>query len=117
MKLVIFGGREFTNYQLLKSVLENTKTYQEGKITHVICGMARGADMLGKIWAEEKGYPVIQMPADWKQYGKAAGHIRNEAMIKVADGAIGFWEPSSHRGTDDMVEQCKAHYLPYMLVK
>ena len=34
---------------------------------------------------------MIQYPADWDRYGKAAGPMRNEKMAQNADALILFW--------------------------
>lgn len=116
MNLVVFGGRDFNNYELLKTTIESTKAFREGKITHVVCGMAQGADLLGKRWAEEQGLEVIKRPADWDRYGKAAGAIRNREMAEISDGGIGFWDGKS-TGTNNMINNLKKLHIPYVTVQ
>ena len=114
MKLVIFGDRNFTDHQLLKTIVESTDSYRQGKITAVVCGEARGADSLGKRWANEQGIPVLSYPADWEQYGKGAGPIRNRQMAEVADKGIGFLAPGS-KGTKNMITTCKKLSVPTLI--
>ena len=57
-------------------------------IALVIHGDARGADTLAKWWATSRGIAQKPYPADWKAHGKAAGMIRNRAML--ADGKPGL---------------------------
>lgn len=86
------------------------------EISEVVCGMARGADTLGRLWAEFEHIPVMKFAADWKQYGKAAGHIRNKEMGEYADAAIVFiWEGS--RGSQNMIDQMKKMNKPCYVVK
>jgi hypothetical protein len=79
-------------------------------------GAARGADLLADAWAKVRGIPVDPYPADWATYGRGAGPIRNRAM--VADGnVVGCVAFPGGKGTADMVETCRAHGIPVLLVK
>jgi predicted Rossmann fold nucleotide-binding protein DprA/Smf involved in DNA uptake len=84
MKLAIIGSRDFNDYKLLTQTLE---TYRD-KITIVVSGAARGADSLGEKWAIENKKETLIFPADWDKYGKRAGYIRNEDIIKNSDCVI-----------------------------
>jgi hypothetical protein len=81
-----------------------------GPIVQVVEGGAKGADTLCRKEAERRGIPVETIPADWKQYGKRAGMLRNQAMVDYAkeqDGRIvglAFLAPQS-KGTVDMVSR------------
>lgn len=54
----------------------------EGVLIH---GHAPGVDSLASALASVHGLAGAQipMPAQWEQHGKAAGHLRNEAMLQV----------------------------------
>ena len=100
MNIIIAGGRDFNNYKLLCERLD----YFFKNITPVIvCGEAKGADSLGRKYAEEHGLQIISMPADWKRYGKSAGFRRNGEMAKIADALVAFWDGQSS-GTKNMIE-------------
>ena len=47
----------------------------------MICGMARGADMMAYQWAQRHGITVHEFPADWDKHGRSAGYIRNKKML------------------------------------
>lgn len=99
MRVIVAGGRFYNDYEKVKSVLDRCPC----EISAVVCGMARGADMLGYQWAREKNIPILKYPADWDKYGKAAGHIRNKEMAENADVLIAFWDGES-RGTKNMID-------------
>lgn len=68
----------------------------------VIHGAASGADQLAGAWARANGIRELAEPADWKRHGKAAGFIRNKAMLDMGpDYVIAF---PGGRGTAMMVE-------------
>lgn len=107
-KLIIAGGRDFSDYDLLKSNLDSIlEKLSENNINLIIiCGMAKGADMCGWNWARDNNIPILEYPANWKLHGKAAGPIRNQEMAQVANGLIAFWNGTS-RGTAHMINTMK----------
>ena len=113
MKLIIAGGRDFNNYDRLEYVLSVLLKNQ--KPFAIVCGMARGADALGRSWGLNNGIEIIEMPADWGQYGKGAGYIRNKEMAKIATHCICFWDGKS-RGTKHMIDLAKEFNLNLRVV-
>lgn len=101
-RVVIAGGRDFSDYKLLRETMDNLLSKITDEIT-VVCGQARGADTLGEQYAKEKGYDVDYYPADWAKYGRRAGYMRNEQMAQNADALAAFWDGKS-RGTKSMIE-------------
>lgn len=100
MKVIVAGGRDFNNYKLLEEKLD---FYFQNITPVIICGEARGADTLGRKYAEKHGLEVISFPAQWERYGKSAGFKRNEQMSQYADACIAFWDGKS-KGTQHMIE-------------
>jgi hypothetical protein len=112
MKLAIIGSRTFTNYKLLKETLELYRS----KITVVVSGAAKGADSLGEKWALENNIQTLIFPADWEKFGKRAGFIRNEDIIKNCDCVIAFWDGLS-KGTAHSISLCEKYSKPYKIIK
>ena len=104
MKYIVAGGRDFDDYERLHE--ECNRLTGVGDV--IISGGARGADALGEKYAKEQSelLTLEVYPADWKKYGKGAGHRRNHQMSLIADGLIAFWDGKS-TGTKNMIE--KAH--------
>jgi hypothetical protein len=99
MKVIIAGSREITNYQVVLEAIAESGF----EITEVVCGMARGIDLLGKRWADENGIPVKPFPAKWEKYGRThAGRLRNTDMKYYADALIAIHDGES-TGTKDMI--------------
>ncbi|WP_230593901.1 DUF2493 domain-containing protein [Lysinibacillus sphaericus] len=103
-KVIIAGGRDFNNYELLKEKVDFL-LQNKGEI-EIVSGAARGADKLGERYAKEKGYPINSHPANWDLYGKSAGYIRNKEMAKYANALIAFWDGKS-KGTNHMINLAK----------
>lgn len=86
MRVIIAGGRDFDDYDLLCRKCDNILKHQMEVI--VVCGMCQGADLLGKRYAEEWGFKVDEHPvtdAEWYAKGKRAGYDRNVRMALNAD--------------------------------
>lgn len=117
MKLIVAGGRDFKDYELLKEkldfVLGNAIT--EGAEIEIVSGTANGADKLGERYAEERGYKIKRFPADWETHGKFAGFLRNQSMAAYATHCICFWDGKS-RGTEHMISLAKEFKLHLRIV-
>ncbi|MEY8315781.1 DUF2493 domain-containing protein [Oscillospiraceae bacterium 50-58] len=108
-RVIVAGGRDFGDYQLLRKTLDNLLCNITEEIV-VVCGQAKGADTLGEQYAKERGYAVNYYPANWKLYGKRAGFLRNEQMAQNADALVAFWDGES-RGTKHMIDLAKQYNL------
>lgn len=69
----------------------------------IVQGGAKGADFLGKRYAEWKKFEVEEYKANWGQYGKRAGIIRNQQMLEEADPQLVIAFPGGN-GTEHMVK-------------
>jgi len=103
MNIIVAGGREFTNYPLLRDQLDFLFQNLVKEELVIISGTAKGADTLAIQYATERGIKLIKMPANWDKYKKRAGFIRNQEMANIADGLVAFWDGRS-RGTAHMIE-------------
>ena len=116
-KIIIAGGRDFMDYNLLKE--KTNKILQEKKVTHkivIISGCARGADTLGLRYASENAFDAEEYPADWDKYGKKAGYVRNVEMAENADALIAFWDGKS-KGTKHMIDIATERNLPTRVIR
>ena len=124
VRIIIAGGRDFTNYQLMKEEFHefcqgisapdgSDYSYDDACI---ISGMARGADKLGIKLADELGIQTAKYPARWQQYGSSAGYIRNDEMASNGTHLLAFHDGSS-RGTAHMINRAKAKSLDVTIVR
>ena len=116
-KVIIAGGRNFDDYELLKECLDMLLILYVlyGYKIVIISGTAKGADRLGERYAKERGYELIRMPADWS-LGRSAGYQRNSDMADVADASVMFFDGKS-KGTGHMINLSKSKGLDYRIVK
>lgn len=108
-RIIVCGGVDFNDYDYLKNQMDRLTAYYEN--IRLVSGRARGADTLAERYAEEREIPIQVFPAKWKKYGKAAGPIRNKAMLEYAKEGTAvvaaFWDGQS-RGTGNMIKQARA---------
>ena len=100
MKVIVAGGRDFSNYILLK---ESCDSLIKDKVTEIVSGKAKGADSLGEKWANENNIKIAPFPANWDKHGKSAGYIRNSEMANYGECLIAFWDGKS-KGTKNMID-------------
>ena len=80
-------------------------------VTLVIAGGATGADRMAESWAHHERIPLCVFPANWRFQGKAAGPMRNKAMLDFGRPDIVIAFPGG-RGTQNMIEQATAAGIP-----
>lgn len=116
LRVVIAGSREFNDYHILKESVWNAFhrfLYAYDRV-EVVSGCATGADQLGEKFAKEYGFDLKRFPANWKQNGKMAGCMRNEAMAQYAVEAdysvlIAFPIKGRSAGTWDMINKARSN--------
>jgi hypothetical protein len=100
MRVLVCGGRNYSNERCCQRVLGDLQYMHEFKPMTIIHGGARGADNLAARWAYDNKVPVEVYSANWNLHGKAAGAIRNQEMLKTGiDLVIAF---PGGRGTAHM---------------
>ncbi len=108
-RLIVCGGVDFDDYEFFK--IQLNRLIEKYDNIRLVSGHARGADTLAERYAAENGIQIQVFPAEWNKYGKAAGPIRNKAMLEYAQEEIpvvaAFWDGKS-RGTGNMLKQAKA---------
>lgn len=107
MRLIIAGSRTIAGAEALAAI----DSLAPPEVAAVICGGAAGVDAAGRAWAEARGIPVLDFPADWARYGRGAGPIRNAAMVGSADALLQVWDGRS-RGSADVRRRAVAAGLP-----
>lgn len=109
MKFIIAGSRDATDYEHCLTGVWKARAFGF-EPTMIVSGMARGADMLGVRYALEHDLPLIRMPANWKELGRSAGHMRNAEMARIGEVLVAIWDGVSP-GTHNMIQTAKRRGL------
>lgn len=103
MNVVITGGRDFNNRDLLFRVLD--EIHDDRPITLIRNGGMTGADALSSRWAYERKVDTECVGALWGQYGSKAGPLRNEWMLsRPTDILVAF---PGGRGTRNTIDRAR----------
>lgn len=118
MKLIVAGGRDFTDSSRMDAELKNLVL--NGTLpddVELVCGMACGADITAyNLWRYVYKNEIHKFIPDWKAEPRRGGFIRNEEMAEFADFLVAFWDGSS-RGTKHMIETMKAKGKPVIVFR
>ena len=109
MKVIIAGSRHYRDYQQFKALCDQFFQTLAAEI-EIVSGGAPGTDAMAVRYAAEKGYSVKIFPADWNQFSRTAGHIRNAEMAAYGDALIAFWDGKS-KGTESMIKAARRKHL------
>lgn len=116
VRLIIAGGRDFTNYTMLEDTLDKLLINVDYEKLEIVSGGARGADKLGDRFAKEYGLPIKHFIPDWDGLGKRAGMVRNREMAEYATHLVAYWNQES-RGTQNMIDTARSLGLNIRVVK
>lgn len=125
MKLLVTGGRDFTNgvyaFDVLNRVSDTiiiTEIIEGGQrtfgdllpnsLTREIIG---GADYWAYKWAEAKGITAHTERANWEKYGDKAGSIRNYTMLQKYSPDFVLSFPGGP-GTANMLGHARTYKTP-----
>ncbi len=104
MKLAIIGSRTISLSIIEIRSYISDETFK--LIDTIISGGAKGIDTCAKKFANFYKFKFVELLPDWKTYGKRAGFIRNDEIVKEADLVIAFWDGKS-KGTLDTITKAE----------
>lgn len=105
MIVLVCGDRDWTDEKMIEAELQKLP---KGSI--VVHGACRGADTIAGNIAKRLGFEVRPYPANWNEFGKRAGVIRNREMLQRENPnlVIAFHKNLDRsKGTKDMVTVAK----------
>ncbi|NCB88655.1 MAG: DUF2493 domain-containing protein [Gammaproteobacteria bacterium] len=116
--VLICGSRHYESYWHFARTCDTllSRYVKDGFRIYIVEGGARGADYLAFLYARRRGFKIITHRANWEEFGISAGHIRNKAMVDVANLCIGFWDGVS-RGTKSTLALAIGRRIPTRNIK
>jgi hypothetical protein len=110
MRILVTGSRDLTDDALVRDALINAIPLDAADVTIVVGDCPTGADRFARGFADFDGDAADVHIADWTTHGKAAGPLRNQAMVDSgADVCLAFYrQGASNRGTSDCVRRARA---------
>lgn len=110
-RLLVTGSRKWDDWDTARAALAVFHD-EHGEHVTLVHGGAKGADRICAAIAQEFGWTVEEHPADWNTYGRAAGPIRNTAMVKMgADHCVAFVKLAS-KGTRHCLAAARQSGIP-----
>lgn len=100
MKLIIAGSRTF-NLSIVDLWSVLVMANLDRRVTTIISGGAPGVDSTAKEMAPAYEIEYKEFPAEWDDYGLAAGPMRNRRMATEGDELLIIWDGQS-RGSFNM---------------
>ena len=102
--LAVIGSRSFNDMPLLIEHMD--EICAAFSVTSIVSGGAKGADTFTAAHAASIGLPMEIFRPDWVQLGRAAGPIRNKAIVNAATVVLAFWDGDS-KGTKQALNYAK----------
>lgn len=111
-RLLVCGDRHWSDDLAVFDVLTTLQPMV------VIEGHARGADQAAHQWTLGEDVVCRCHPADWERHGKAAGPIRNRAMLEEEPTFVLAFHNAieTSRGTGDMLRAAHDAGIPYAVL-
>jgi hypothetical protein len=87
MRIIIAGSRYIGDQSVVDDAM-SLAHYHVNPVTSVLTGMCIGIDFSAAVWAHSRRINVEPFPAVWPSHGRAAGPIRNQAMVDTKPDAL-----------------------------
>lgn len=105
-RVLVCGGRAKSDPVAIEAVLHRLLR-EHGHLLEIIHGGCEGIDADAHEWAQWNDVHVRVYKADWANFGKAAGPIRNQRMLDEGRPDLVLAYPGG-AGTRDMVRKAEA---------
>jgi hypothetical protein len=117
MRILVTGSRNWNDLDAIReAILAATIGYRYENVT-IVHGAANGADTIASQIADKLHMNQEAYPADWKEYGRAAGPLRNQEMVDLgADLCLAFLQEGS-KGTADCIKRARRARIPVTIYK
>lgn len=97
-RLLITGSRTWENEDVMRKLLVKIYDQVKDRDPILVHGTAPGADQMASLIWLDLGGAVEPHPADWEQYGKQAGFVRNQQMVDLGANLVIAFIRDNSRG-------------------
>lgn len=111
MKVLVFGGRDYKNWQAVYTALDALLAEHGDELIVIHGDCLTGADRYAGQWAKQNECDCAAIPAKWRKYRKTAGPMRNRRMAEKYRPASALQFPGN-AGTADMRSVCDKMGIP-----
>jgi hypothetical protein len=113
LRVLVCGDRLWSDRAVIESWL-----FELPKGSEIVHGAAHGADRLAGSAARMLGFSVVERPAQWERFGKAAGPLRNREMLDLLpDFVLAFHaDLGKSKGTLDTVTEARRRGIQVYVV-
>lgn len=120
MIVLVSGSRTINTEQELAIERKFERLNNTDEAIILIHGNAPGVDTFAAKYATHLHWSTMSFPADWKQYGRAAGPLRNQKMVDTICERAGnnakirvcAFPNEKSRGTWDLVNRARLTLQP-----
>lgn len=112
MKIAIVGSRDYQHLERVHQYIRDCLVHEDV----IISGGAKGVDTYAAEYGRYVLLDVVVFYPEWSKYGKAAGMIRNQAIVDAADKVVAFWNGKS-KGTADTIAKARKAGKPVEIIK
>lgn len=111
IRVAVVGSRNFPNRYMVERFV-----YLLPDDVVIVSGGARGVDRWAELTAKHHRRQYRIHRAQWQKYGKAAGFVRNNVVVKDADIVVAFHHGGSS-GTRHTIDLCARYGVPCVIVR
>jgi hypothetical protein len=115
MRVLVTGSRNWSDRSAISRRLQRLPldaTVVHGAASRKQRGIEQSADMLADDVANTLGLRTERWPADWKQFPRAAGVIRNVAMLDSGIDLVLAFQRDGSRGTQHAIDEARRRGIP-----
>lgn len=129
--ILVTGSRTWTNPVPIWSRLDDLQA-DLGHLTIIHGACPSGVDLIAHVWTQEQvrinpmAIREWPFPADWKNFGRQAGLLRNDEMVRLGADYCLAWidpctkfdcrrpKPHGSHGASDCVERARVWKVPHI---
>jgi hypothetical protein len=116
-RILVTGSRLWDAPEIVYMALAATIFKYGNEDVTIVHGGAKGADTIAGEFARFAGHKEEIYKANWKEFGRGAGPIRNQQMVDSgADLCLAFLRPGS-KGTADCIKRAEKSGIPVKVYK